>query len=125
MADRISELPEDAEFKELEEEMIPEEDPVPDAGGPFTQCYEYLHGARATLDADLTAPTRLLAATAARSILRLADEHDVALDEDRRAAFERFAAGEVPSEQDALIETLATLSGFVERRVQAARAEDG
>lgn len=125
MARRISEVPDDADWPELEEEMIPEVDPVPDAGGPFTICYEYLHGARATLDADVLAPTRLLTATAARSVLRVADEEDVEVPEDRRGDFEAYAAGDVPEDQDGLIEALTRLTAFVETQVHEAREDEG
>lgn len=121
MAHRIRDLPDEAEFRDLEDELLPDEDPLPDAGGPFTRCFTYLHGARVTLDADLTAPTRLLAVTAARSILRVVDETGTAIEPEERERFERIAGAELPEEKDDLIEALADLSGFVERRIQAAR----
>ncbi len=124
MARRIRDIPDDAEWPELEDAYIPDQDPLPDAGGPFTRAYAYLHGARATLDSDLTAPTRLLAATAARYILLVADETDTEIDPDDREAFERFAQGEMPTDTHGLVDTLTQLSAFVEKQVQAAQKED-
>lgn len=121
MARRIRDLPDDAEFHDLEDELIPEEDPYPDAGGPFTRCFEYLHGARVTLDADLPTPTRLLTITAARSVLRVADESGTEIPDQHAERFQAIADGDLPEEQDALVEALAELSGFVERQVQASK----
>lgn len=124
MAHRIADLPDDeSDWPDLEDELIPDTDPLPEAGGPFTRCFEYLHGARATLDADLTAPTRLLTATAARSILRIAEETGSEIPPEDRSAFERIAEGEIPEDQAGMLETLARLSAFVERRIQAARRD--
>jgi hypothetical protein len=120
MARRIADIPEDAEWPELEEELIPEHDPVPDAGGAFTRCYEYLHGARATLDADVIAPTRLLTVAAARTVLRTADAEGVEVPGDRREDFETYADGDVPEDQDGLIEALTRLTAFVETQVHEA-----
>lgn len=121
MARRIKDIPDDAEWPELEDEYIPDQDPVPDAGGPYTRAFEYLHGARATLNASLVTPTRLLAATTARFILLLAEEHDRPLAPDKRASFERIADGEIPDDTDGVVEVLAELAAFVESEVQDAR----
>lgn len=124
MARRISDVPDDAEWPELEDEFIPDEDPLPEAGGPWTKAYAYLHGARATLDADLAAPTRLLAATAARYILLLVDEQETEISPEDEQAFRRIAEGEVSGKTDDLVETLTRLSAFVEKKVQAAQGPD-
>lgn len=124
MARRISELPDDVDWPDLEDDLIPEEDPLPEAGGPFTRAFEYLHGARATIDADLTAPTRLLTSTAARAILRIADEEDIEIPE-TDAWLEALAEGDIPHERDDLVAALARLSSFVERQVQAASEGEG
>lgn len=122
MADRIADLPDDeVDWPDLEDDLIPEHDPMPDAGGPFTRCFEYLHGARATLDADLVAPTRLLTAMAARSILRVADETGTELDEATRERFEAIAGGDVPEDQTGMLETLARLSAYVETQIQRSK----
>lgn len=124
MARRISDVPDDAEWPELEEQFIPDEDPLPDAGGPWTKAYAYLHGARATLDADLAAPTRLLAATAARYILLVTEQEGAEIEPGEEETFERYAKGEIPWETDPLVETLTQLSAFVEKKVQAEQASD-
>lgn len=123
MARRIKDIPDDAEWPELEDAYIPDQDPLPDAGGPYTRAFEYLHGARATLNANLITPTRLLAATAARFILRLADENDMGIPSEEREAFERMANGGIPEDTDGVVEDLARLAAFVEQEVQSARRE--
>lgn len=116
MADRIADVDDTADWPDLEEDLVPEDSLVPDAG-PFERPFEYLHGARVTLDSDLKRATKLLTATAARSLLRVADETDTPVSEDERAAFERVAAGDIPASEDALVEALGDLTAFVEQNI--------
>lgn len=118
MARRIKDIDDDGteDWPELEEDLIPDDPLVPDAG-PFERPFEYLHGARVTLDSDLKLPTKLLAATAAKSVLRVADETDTPIDEDERESFEEIAAGGIETSEDALVEALGKLTAFVERNI--------
>jgi hypothetical protein len=116
MADRIADVPDDADWPEIEEDMVPDRDVVPDAG-PFERPFEYLHGARVTLDSDLGSPTKLLAATAARSILRVADETDTGIDPAKRERFTAIANAELSTDEDDLVEALAELTAFVEAHI--------
>jgi len=116
MAERIADVPDEADWPELEEELVPESGFMPDAG-PFETPFEYLHGARVTLNSDLVRPAQLLTITAARSILRVADETDTPIDPDEREAFEDLAAGEVSGDEDELVDVLARLAAFVERNL--------
>ncbi len=124
MARRIRDIPDDAEWPELEDEYIPDKDPLPDAGGPYTRALEYLHGARATLNANLVTPTRLLAATTARFILLLAEENNLEIPREQRDTFERIAEGNIPEDTDGAVEDLARLAAFVEQEVQSARRKE-
>lgn len=120
MARRIRDLPDDeVDWPDLEEELVPEHDPMPESGGPFTRSFEYLHGARVTMDADLSGPTRLLTITAARSILRIAEETETPIPDEDEERIRRVAGGDLPETQDRLLEALARLSGFVERQIRA------
>lgn len=122
MAERVSDHPDDLDaWPDIEDELIPEHDPMPDAGGPFTRSFEFLHGARVTLDADLPGPTRLLTITAARSILRIAEETGTEIPDDHEELIRRVAGGDLPEAQRDLVEALARLSGFVETQIQAAK----
>jgi hypothetical protein len=116
MAERINEVPDDADWPEIEEDLVPESDFMEDAG-PFAEPFEYLNAARMTLGEDLHRPTKLLAITAARTLLRVADETDTEIDPDDRATFEAIAEGEVPAEKQALVQTLGTLAAFTERNL--------
>lgn len=118
MADRIADIDDDGveDWPELEEELVPETPLVPDAG-PFKRSFEYLHGARVTLDSDLMLPTKMLAATSAKSVLRVAEETGKQIPEEEREAFEKIARGEIDASEGALVEALGRLSSFVERNI--------
>lgn len=123
MARRIRDIDdEQVDWPELEEDLIPDDARVPDAG-PFERPFEYLHGARVTLDSDLKLPTKLLTATAAKSVLRVAEETGTSIEASERETFERIAAGDIETSEDALVEALGELTSFVERNITL--GEDG
>lgn len=123
MAERISDVPDDADWPELEDEIIPEMDPVSDAGA-FERPFAYLHGARATIEGDLLQPTKLLTVTAAKSVLRVAEATDTEIEAPKREHFERIANGEVATDRDELVEALAELTVFVEANMTFEKTED-
>lgn len=116
MARRIRDVPDEVDWPELEDDLVPEDSLVPDAG-PFERPFEYLHGARVTLDSDLKLPTKLLAATSAKSVLRVADETETDISEAEREAFETIAAGDIETTEADLVEALGQLTAFVERNI--------
>lgn len=116
MAERISDVPDEADWPEIEEDLVPESEFMPDAG-PFVEPFEHLHGARMTLGDELLRPTKVLTVAAARSLLRVADETDTPIDEGKRDTFERFAEGDVAGEQAALVDALGEMAAFVERHL--------
>lgn len=112
---RVRDFPPEEEWPDLEEELYAESDfPMGERYGP---AYEFLHGARITLDAGLVRPTRLLAAAAAQNALLLAEQHGEAADGKERAALEAIGRGEVGREPEELLGALTELAVFVEGRV--------
>lgn len=118
MAERIADIDDEGveDWPELEDELVPDDDLVPDAG-PFKRPFAFLHGARVTMDSDLMLPTKVLTATAAKSILRVADETDTAIPDGDRELFERVARGDIAAEQLELVEALGEMTAFVERNL--------
>jgi hypothetical protein len=118
VANRISDIDDDGieDWPELEEELVPDDTLVPDAG-PFERPFQYLHGARVTLDSDLMLPTKMLAATSAKSVLRVAEQTGTEIPDKDREIFERVARGDIAAEEGALVEALGQLTSFVERNI--------
>lgn len=112
---RVAHYPAEEEWPDLEEEHYEGSDfPM---GGPFAVAYEFLHGARITLDQGLTRPTRLLVAAAARNALRIAAERDEAADASEEAALDALGRGEVEADAEDLLDSLTTLAVFIEKRI--------
>lgn len=120
MAHRIADLPDDDpdDWPDLEDELIPDEVWMPNMGA-FDPSFQYLHGARVTLDAGLMHPTRLLTAAAAKVLLKVAGEQEIGIPKPQADRFESFARGHVDAEQDALLQALAELAAFLETQVQS------
>ncbi|MDX1611660.1 MAG: hypothetical protein R3185_04770 [Candidatus Thermoplasmatota archaeon] len=116
---RIRDYPDDEElWEDIEDHLIPDPRELA-TSGPYGPAFTYLHAARVTLDAGLFRPTILLTRTAARLILATAAEQEEDPDAQEREQLDAIAHGEVAWEEaEDLLEPLATLSAFVERRLQ-------
>ena len=117
MAPRVSDYPDDEEWPDLEEELVGETTFT--MGGAYAPAYEFLHGARVTLDAGLLRATRLLAAAAARGSLAIAAREGDEVGEEERTQLEAIGTGAIDAEAEALLDALTHLAVFVERRLKA------
>ncbi len=122
---RVRDFPDEAEaWPDLEDDLIPDPMDLP-TSGPYGPAFAYLHAARVTLDAGLVRPTKLMIRTAARLTLATAEAQGDQPTEAEAQALEAMAGWTVDTEDPVeLLDLLATLSAFVEKRLKVPRSKD-
>ena len=106
------------EEDEIEEELVPRR--IPDYGA-YAGPMEFLHGARAALEAGLLEPARVLAREAVERARKAAAAQRERLTPEEEDRVRRVGEPRSADVRMDLVDDLAYLAGIVEKRVRMAR----